>query len=62
MFDRQLAKNEESAIFNLTRQMIFADWVIGYAKVVMQDDQFNKIKDQFDRQWPACFEEILKVI
>lgn len=56
-----LSPEDEAAVFNLTQRVLFADWVIGYAQVILKDKQFNFVKDNFDKQWPKCLEELLKM-
>ena len=56
-----LSPEDEATVFNLTQRVLFADWVIGYAQVVLKDEQFKFVKDNFDKQWPKCLEELLKM-
>ena len=36
-----LSPEDEATVFNLTQRVLFADWVIGYAQVVLKDEQFK---------------------
>ena len=46
-----LSPEDEATVFNLTQRVLFADWVIGYAQVILKDEQFKFVKDNFEKQW-----------